>query len=76
MGEHAGVRRAPYDEDACAKLGGSARRRQKASAVWAVGKRRKAGAASAARATEATEAATTQAPTRGTCGGAPQDCAR
>ncbi len=40
MGEHAGVRRAPYHEDVCAKLGGSAGRRQKASAAWAVGIRR------------------------------------
>jgi hypothetical protein len=33
VGEHAGVRRAPCDEDACATLGGAAGRRQKASAV-------------------------------------------
>ena len=33
------------------------------------------GNVSVAGATDAAEAATTRAPTRGTCGGAPQDCA-
>ena len=76
VGEHAGVRRAPCDENTCAELGGSAgrrhsqRRRAPCSELWgdgAVSDERRVGD----EATEAPEAATTGAPTRGTCGGAP-----
>ncbi len=76
VGEHAGVRRAPCDEDACAKLGGAAgwrrsqRGRARYSELWGQAPSRASAAAKAA------EAARTRAPTRGTCGGAPnQDCA-
>ena len=39
VGEHAGVRRAPCDEDACAKLGGAAgwRHNQRHSELWGDG---------------------------------------
>ena len=68
VGEHAGVRRAPCDEDTCAELGGAAgrrhsqRRRAPCSELWgdgAVSDERRVGD----EATEAPEAATTRTPT-------------
>jgi len=72
VGEHAGVRRAPCDEDACAKLGRVAgwRRSQRGCARRAAGCGDTAPSRASAAA-KAAEAARTRAPTRGTCGGVP-----